>query len=465
MRMIALDRPDDPERFYQHAAALIAEGETPERVGWSVGAAGDLFASAAPAPRAPWRGEKHFTAALLHRAESRFAMVYRALWRAARDPRFLQNPADSDVRALKKLEGEARRDIHKMRAFVRFRELGDGAQARFLAWYEPSHYTLRANADFFARRFANMRWSIVTPELSAHYDEGEVRFAPGGARGDVPADDARDEDWRTYYASIFNPARLNLAAMQSQLPKKFWRNLPEAQAIPALARAAQNRAEAMIATPPTPPRFSLSRPPAPQSEAPADASDLADLRAQLACCEKCPLHRDATQTVCGAGPARAQLMIVAEQPGDQEDICGAPLVGPAGKVFDEALRRVGCVRAEIYVTNAVKHFKFTLKGKRRIHAKPSVGEIDACSWWLHREIELMRPKIIVAMGASALRGLTGQTLSVRESRGGLIELAENRRLLATTHPAYLLRLEDEQEKRLAWRAFLDDLTQAVKLAE
>jgi len=462
MRMIALERPDDPATFYEHAAALIAEGVAPETLSWSVGASADLFGAATPAPRQKWRGEKLFAAALLHRAENRFALVYRALWRASGDARFLENPADLDVCVLRRLEGEVRRDSHKMRAFVRFREIRDGEEARFVAWCEPSHYTLRANVEFFARRFANMRWSIVTPDLTAHYDEGDVRFAPGGSRGDVPAEDARDEDWRAYYAATFNPARLNLAAMQSQLPKKFWRNLPEAQAIAGLVRAAQNRAQAMIAAPPTAPR--VERAPAPQITDAACAQDLAELRAQLASCENCPLHRDATQTVCGAGPTNARLMIVAEQPGDQEDLAGAPLVGPAGKVFDEALRRVGCARDDIYVTNAVKHFKFTLKGKRRIHAKPSAGEIDICSWWLRREVELVRPKIIVAMGASALRGLTGETLPVRKSRGKLIELAEGRRLLTTTHPAYLLRLQDEQEKRLAWRAFLDDLDQAAQLA-
>ncbi|MCW2273093.1 UdgX family uracil-DNA binding protein [Rhodoblastus acidophilus] len=460
MRMIALERPDDPEAFFEHAAALLAEGIAPEHVSWSGGESADLFAAATRAPRAKWRGEKLFAAALLHRAENRFSLVYRALWRAARAKGWLGNPADPDLCALRKLEGEVRRDSHKMRALVRFREIRDAEGERFIAWYEPSHFTLRANADFFAHRFANMRWSIVTPDLSAHYD-GEVRFAPGGSRRDVPAEDARDEDWRTYYAAIFNPARLNLAAMQSHLPKKFWRNLPEARVIPTLARAAQNRAEAMIAAPPTAPRF--SRASAPQTE--AAATDLADLRAQLACCEKCPLHREATQVVCGAGPLNAQLMIVAEQPGDHEDLAGSPLIGPAGKIFDEALRRTGCDREKIYVTNAVKHFKFTLKGKRRIHAKPGAGEIDACSSWLHREIEIVRPKVIVAMGATALRGLTGQILAVRESRGKMFDLAEDRRLLTTTHPAYLLRLQDEQEKRLAWRAFLSDLAQAHAMAQ
>lgn len=457
MRVIALERPDDADAFFEHAAALLAEGISPEHVSWSVGESADLFGAAIPAPRAKWRGEKLFAAALLHRAANRFALVYRALWRAARDKAWLDNPAESDLCALRKLEGEVRRDIHKMRALVRFREIHDGDGARFIAWYEPGHFTLRANADFFVHRFADMRWSIVTPDLSAHYD-GEIRFAPGGSRRDVPAEDARDEDWRTYYAAIFNPARLNLAVMQSHLPKKFWRNLPEAQAIPALARAAQTRAQTMIAAPPTAPR--VARAPA---RAQTTATGLADLRAQLASCEKCPLHREATQVVCGAGPSNAALMIVAEQPGDHEDLCGAPLVGPAGKIFDEALRRIGCDRERIYVTNAVKHFKFTLKGQRRIHAKPSAGEIDICSWWLHREIEQVRPKLIVAMGASALRALTGQSFSVRETRGKILDLGESR-ILTTTHPAYLLRLQDEQQKRQAWRAFLDDLAQAHAMA-
>jgi len=458
VRLIALERPDDPDAFYEHAAALLAEGADPAHISWSVGASADLFGAAAPAPRAKWRGEKLFAAALLHRSPNRFALVFRALARARRDTNWLQNPADPDLCALRKYEGEVRRDIHKMRALVRFREIRDEDGARFIAWYEPSHFTLRANTDFFARRFADMRWSIVTPELTAHFD-GEIFFAPGGTRADAPAEDARDEDWRTYYASIFNPARLNLSVMRAHLPKKFWRNLPEAETIAALTRDAQTRAAAMIAAPPTEPRILRAR--APRTD---DASNLAELRANLASCQNCPLHRDATQVVCGAGPQDARLMIVAEQPGDHEDLAGAPLVGPAGKIFDEALRRIGCDRAKIYVTNAVKHFKFTLKGKRRIHAKPSAAEIDACANWLRREVELVRPEIIVAMGASALRGLTGRTISVRETRGKILELADNRRLLTTTHPAYLLRLEDEQEKRRAWRAFLDDLAQAHALS-
>lgn len=465
MRLIALERPDDPETFYQHAAALLAEGVAPEAVSWTVGEAADLFASAEPAPRAVWRGEKLFGAALLHRAPQRHGLVYRALWRAAGDSRWLTNPADPDLCALRKLEGEVRRDMHKMRAFVRFREVrpDDGAP-RFVAWFEPGHYTLRANADFFARRFANVNWSIVTPDLSAHCDGGKVTFAPGGARRDAPADDARDEDWLVYYASTFNPARLNLAAMQKEMPRKYWRNLPEARAIAKLAGAAQSRANTMIAAPPTRARVSRTSPAAPPPAASAPG-DLAALRAQLAGCQRCPLHCNATQTVCGAGPDRARLMIVAEQPGDQEDIAGAPLVGPAGRVFDEALRRVDCDRDAVYVTNAVKHFKFTLRGKRRIHAKPSAAEIDTCSWWLHREVELVQPRIIVAMGASALRGLTGRTVAVRQARGDLMNLPQGPQLLTTTHPAYLLRLRDQEEKRLAWRAFVGDLERAKILSD
>jgi DNA polymerase len=461
MRVIALERPDDPDTFYAHAAALIAGGDAPTEVGWSVGETNDLFAGPDAAPRGKWRGRKMFAAALLHRAPHRHALVYRALWRAAADPCWLNNPADPDLCALRTLEGEVRRDVHKMRAFLRFREIVLDDGPRFVAWFEPGHYIVRANADFFARRFADMRWSIVTPEISAHFDDGKVDFAPGGARRDVPSEDGRDEDWRIYYSSIFNPARLNLAAMQKEMPRKYWKNMPETRAIAALARGAASRAEAMVSAPPTFPRVAARN----QDEAlithsGAPHRDLAELRANLVNCRNCPLYRDATQSVCGAGPANARLMIVAEQPGDQEDIAGAPLVGPAGKVFDEALRRVGIEREQIYVTNAVKHFKFTLQGKRRIHAKPNAGEIDKCSWWLHREIELVKPKLIVAMGASALRSLTGTTLSVGETRGMALEGPSGARILTTAHPAYLLRLRDEDEKRRAWRAFLDDLFQA-----
>ena len=158
-------------------------------------------------------------------------------------------------------------------------------------------------------------------------------------------------------------------------------------------------------------------------------------------------------------------MIVAEQPGDNEDLTGRPLVGPAGRVFDEALRRVGIERSRAYITNAVKHFKFTPRGKARIHARPNAGEIEQCRWWLDQEIAQLRPRLIVAMGATAASAVLGQPVAIKEARGKVLHGADGVALMVTLHPAYMLRLKERTEKLAAWRMFLADLQAAKEFLE
>lgn len=181
-------------------------------------------------------------------------------------------------------------------------------------------------------------------------------------------------------------------------------------------------------------------------------------------CKRCPLYRNATQTVFGEGPADAALMLVGEQPGDQEDLAGRPFVGPAGKVLDRALETAGIERSEIYITNAVKHFKNEPRGKRRIHKKPDTSEIDACRWWLENELAIVRPQVTVAMGATAARALVRKALTINANRGRLIELPDRRRAVITVHPSYLLRLRDEQDKRREFDRFVEDLRFADEAA-
>jgi DNA polymerase len=198
-----------------------------------------------------------------------------------------------------------------------------------------------------------------------------------------------------------------------------------------------------------------------------------ELKPRIDACRRCPLFADATQGVPGEGLREADIMFVGEQPGDQEDLAGRPFVGPAGKLFDTALERVGIDRARVYVTNAVKHFKFEPRGKRRIHKKPNSSEIDACRWWLAQEIRLVRPRLIVALGATAAFGVTGVPMPVQKSRGVIVPGAdcpvdprrssalsaadEKPDFLMTVHPSFLLRLTGEEDKRREWRAFLADL--------
>lgn len=174
-------------------------------------------------------------------------------------------------------------------------------------------------------------------------------------------------------------------------------------------------------------------------------------------CTRCDLYKFTTQTVFGEGPLDASIMFVGEQPGDQEDIAGRPFVGPAGALFDAALEKAGIDRSTVYVTNAVKHFKFVARGKRRIHNKPNAGEITACRWWIEQERELIRPPVTVALGATAARSLIGKTVTISRARETPIELADGGECWVTVHPSYLLRMPDPERKREERALFVRDL--------
>ena len=182
-------------------------------------------------------------------------------------------------------------------------------------------------------------------------------------------------------------------------------------------------------------------------------------------CTRCDLYKFATQTVFGEGPLDASIMFVGEQPGDQEDIAGRPFVGPAGAVFDAALEKAGINRSTVYVTNAVKHFKFIQKGKRRIHNKPGAGEIEACRWWIAHERELIRPPVTVALGATAARSLIGKTVTISKIRGEPVPLEDGSECWVTVHPSSLLRMPDEEARREGKRLFLRDLKRIKMRAE
>jgi uracil-DNA glycosylase len=189
---------------------------------------------------------------------------------------------------------------------------------------------------------------------------------------------------------------------------------------------------------------------------------LASLARDAKDCRRCPLYRLATQTVFGEGPARAPVMLVGEQPGDQEDLQGRPFVGPAGKILDRALADAGIDRSRVYVTNAVKHFKFEPRGKKRLHKKPNAGEIDACKWWLDHELELIKPALTVALGATAARALAGRPIAIGAARGRLMDLREGLPCLVTIHPSFLLRMPDPEVKAQEYRRFVQDLRLIAK---
>jgi len=197
------------------------------------------------------------------------------------------------------------------------------------------------------------------------------------------------------------------------------------------------------------------------AESPTAVKSLRQLAEAERDCTRCPLYRDATQAVPGEGPSHAAFMLVGEQPGDKEDVAGKPFVGPAGRILDRALRDAGIAREETFVTNAVKHFKHEMRGKRRLHKRPNNYEIERCKIWLDEERRLVQPSAIIALGVTAARSLTGKTVTISKIRGQAISMADGTRLFITVHPSSLLRIEDENDKQKAYRQFVADLKNAA----
>jgi DNA polymerase len=246
---ITLEEPSNYTEWRAAARRLLAAGVTPDRVGFRLASdSGDLFASqlfpgtevSATNPiRVPADFPKLAKEVLCHSDTSRFALMYRLLWRLKSEPRLLDNGADADVYTAQRMAKSVRRDTHKMKAFVRFRRTESEVGEIFVAWFEPDHHIVERTAPFFARRFAGMQWSIVTPSRSAHWDGASMTFGDGASRRDCPDGDALEEHWRVYYSSIFNPARLKVKAMKAEMPKRYWRNLPESRLIPELTRSGE----------------------------------------------------------------------------------------------------------------------------------------------------------------------------------------------------------------------------------
>src|SRR5690242_14485136 len=476
MHHIILDHETDFDDWRQAARNLALAGVTPTGVTWSVKGNDDLFASAAT-PLPSHSPDETFTVsakfvelakiAILHRDPQRFALLYRLLWRLRGHHDLLDIATDPDVARIAAMAKAVRRDEHKMHAFVRFREIGREQKSHFVAWFEPEHHIVELAAPFFARRFADMPWSILTPDLCAHWDGHAVSITPGVSQSEAPTADRLEETWRSYYASIFNPARLKVAAMRNEMPKKYWRNLPEASLIKPLIEGAGRTASAMIANAATEPHKAQKRLEAlKENDMPRKHArdDIETLREEAADCRACPLYKDATQTVFGEGPSTARIMLVGEQPGDKEDLAGKPFVGPAGQMLDRALEEAGIDRSKVYVTNAVKHFKFVPRGKIRLHQKPNTPEIKACRPWYERELAAIKPELVVAMGATAAQSVFGKITPINKNRGHLIYLDDGLQALVTVHPSYLLRLPDEDAKAQEYRRFVDDLKIAAEFS-
>ncbi|MGP1716772.1 MAG: UdgX family uracil-DNA binding protein [Methylophilus sp.] len=483
MQIVRLTHETDFEGWRMAARGLLGQSIAPETLEWRIGEERsglfDLpeFDAAHSQPRNPgsdFKVPRDFidlcSKAILHRDPSRFGLLYRLLWRLQQEPKLLQVSFDPDVAKVQAMVKAVRRDLHKMKAFVRFREIEmEGGEPEFIAWFEPSQHIVQASAPFFTGRFTNMRWSILTPDICMHWDGKTLSYRPGARKADAPTEDAGEELWRAYYRSIFNPARLKVSAMLAQMPKKYWRNLPEAPLIAGLIANSSKRMDNMMIAPPTEPQRKIVKYVAKKAspERHIDASNPSDalraLNERMLATTEFPLAVHATHAVFGVGTASATIMLLGEQPGEHEDLAGQPFVGPAGKLLNQALLEAGIQRSEAYVTNALKHYKFKLQGTRRVRMLPGVGDIKTYLPWLQGEITIVQPQVVIALGTVAAHAITGVALEMEANRGKIFQLAANRQALVTYHPSYILRSQDAATRQLRYEKLVADLKLAVSM--
>lgn len=444
------------ESWRAAARGLLQENVSPEEICWDDGTdelllPGILSVWSQPATgrvTLPGRFVAIASRVAVHRERSRWALLYRIAFRIVNENRnLLELAIDDDVHRLTELDRSVQRDIHKMHAFVRFRSVDE----RFVAWYRPDHRILPLAAPFFVERFRTMSWSILTPDATAHWDGAVLTLGEGAPREQAPTEDQLEDLWRTYYASVFNPARMNLKKMRGDMPVRFWREMPELRDVSRLLSAAPRRVSSMLETQRNAPSAAPFVPP----EAKLDT-----LRDAAAACEGCELFRTATRTVFGEGPGTASIVLVGEQPGDQEDLEGRPFIGPAGEVLDRALIEAGLDRRELYVTNAVKHFAYVERGKARIHRTPKTIEVAACKPWLDAELAAVKPSLVVCLGSTAARALLGGRIRILRDHGQFFTTRDGREVLTTIHPSAVLRA-DERLRDEYYRMLVSDLSRAA----
>jgi DNA polymerase len=464
------------ERFDQwrdQARTLLRDGVAPEEVHWT-GQAGSLFETrlssghGVAAPRVPKAFIPLAEAVSCYRDDERWNVLYRVLWRINQgEPHLLEIASDSDVLRLRRMAGEVNRDVHKMHAFVRFRKIQDGeGRELYVAWHEPTHLIVERATPFFARRFDSVLWSILTPDRCAYWDGQDLRFGPGLTRAHAPSGDAMEDLWKTYYRNIFNPARVKLSAMKAEMPKKYWRTMPETAVIAEMLGQAEARVETMLEHGRV--RREGSYPADATAELMEGGGSLKDLASLASGCQACELFERASGVVFGEGPATASLMLVGEQPGDQEDLQGRPFIGPAGQLLRRTLSQAGANVDDVYFTNTVKHFHWVPSpnsGKRRLHQRANLRQISTCQGWLTGEIALIKPRVLVCLGATAGQALLGPTFRIGRDRGRWLESALAPRVMATVHPSFLLRISEPEEKERQIEQFLADLQLAVAAAQ
>jgi DNA polymerase len=422
MQSVVLKSETDWDGWRRAARALVLAGVEPSALTWSIGGAAEALPEIS--------GTFHVNRALVSlasvaiqaREPERFGLLYSLVWRAHAGEKPQQDPDDPDLASVRRMALAVRAEAHRMRTMMRFLPVDDGR--RFLGWFKPAHFVLAANALLMAHRFPALTWSTITPDGAAHWDGSALLFGSGLRQ--VADDESLQAWWEQHRERLLEEATPEVS-------------VPEAEALDEVPRPPDQPALGPVVL--------------------RTATDAGLTRAahEALGCRRCPLYGPATQTVFGEGPADATVMFLGEQPGDQEDTIGRPFVGPAGQMMDRAMEEAGIDRRTVYVTNAVKHFKFTPRGRRRIHQTPEVPEIQACGFWLDVERGHLRPQLLVLMGGSAARAVLGRAVTISRERGRPLTMEDGQRVFVTVHPSFLLRVPDAAVKAREYDAFVRDL--------
>jgi len=424
MTPIALANQTDWQGWREAARRFILAGIKPDELTWSVGGEMKTLPGATGSFNVPRALVALASNAIQARDPDRFGLLYRLVWRVNAGEKLLEGDQDWDLQLVRRMALTVRADAHRMRTNLRFLSMTETDGQCFLGWFDPAHFVLRANARLMARRFPDRVFSIITPDESSHWNGEALRFGPG-------LREAQDDEflrhwWREHRAAVLGDSVENTSGPEIEELDEAPRP-PERPAIGPVVLRSHTRSDLITAV--------------------KDAGE----------CRRCPLYEPATQTVFGEGPASAAVMFIGEQAGDQEDTIGRPFVGPAGQMMDRAMEEAGIDRRTVYVTNAVKHFKFTLRGKRRIHQTPQTPEIRACDYWLDIERKNVRPQLLVLLGATAARAVLGRAVTIGRERGRPIQMEDGQILFVTVHPSFLLRIPDPDGKAREYAAFVNDL--------
>lgn len=396
-----------------------------------------------------WGDFKYFVDSILcHKSDRVYGLSYRLLTKFHLNSSILKNHVDDDVREASVFRKQVGRDIHKMRAFVRFNETEKMSEKYYIAYHKPDHYILKKNANFFKERFNSMNWVIFTPYAVLAWNQKKLFYKEGVFSPLKFPHDPFVNLWKTYFANIFNPARLKIKAMKNEMPVRYWENMPETELIPELIRTATVRVSQMKKTTLEDRVSSV--------QASENVSGLAELNDKIKICKACSLCELNAKAVTGEGFEKARVVVVGEAPGDFEEKSGRPFVGPAGKLLKETLEKIGVDVSKLFLTNAVKHFNFVQKGDLRVHRTPKTEHTMACRGWLLKEIDLVKPDVLICLGNTAAHSVLGFPMGIESLRGVKHQTSFCKNTFVTYHPSYLLRSKKEGLKE----KFFNDLRRA-----